>query len=176
MPLLVTAVVVVGLLGALNLILTLGVVKRLREHNTLLSSGAGVAGSGGLEVGEEVGVFTAVDVTGRPLDRRALAEDTFVAFVSPSCASCAEKLPELVAHATAAPGGRDRVLAVVVGDRVEAEAFVAELAPVSRVVVEAPGGELSRAFRATNYPTMLWVAADGQGRIARVKKRSEVPA
>ncbi|WP_229398342.1 hypothetical protein [Micromonospora okii] len=176
MPLLVTAVVAVGLLGALNLILTLGVVKRLREHNTLLSSGAGVAGSGGLEIGEEVGGFSVVDVAGRPVGGRDLMEDTFVAFVSPNCASCAEKLPELVAHAADTPGGRDRVLAVVVGERAEAESFVAELAPVARVVVEQPGGPLSRAFRATNYPTMLWVAADGQGRVVRVKKRSEVPA
>ncbi|MFD0636039.1 hypothetical protein ACFQ9X_35165 [Catenulispora yoronensis] len=41
MSLLGVAVVVVGAIGCLNLLLTFGVVRRLREHTTLLAEGQG---------------------------------------------------------------------------------------------------------------------------------------
>lgn len=163
MPFLIAAVVFVGSLCALNLILTLGVIRRLREHTELLS------GRGGDEpfmaVGEEVGEFATSTTDGEALSRDLLTGDTLVAFFSPDCQPCREKLPKFVEFARAMSGGRDRVLATVVGNADEASAFAAELAPVARVVVEGPGDALNAAFRVRAYPSVLLVAPDEGGRI-----------
>lgn len=94
-----------------------------------------------------------------------LSGDTVVAFFSPSYQPCQAKLPAFVEYAPTVPGGRDQVLAVVVGDEAAAGAFVAELAPVARVVVEPPGGVLAGAFRAPAFPPILRTAPDADGRL-----------
>lgn len=164
MPFLIAAVVLVGLLCTLDLILTLGVIRRLREHTELLSQRPEGGLRPALPVGGEVGEFTTSTVDGETLTRDALREETVVAFFSPGCQPCEEKLPRFVEYARAVPGGRLRVLAAVVGDAGEAGALVAELSPVARVVVEEHDGALSAAFQAKMYPTVLLVAPDGSGR------------
>ncbi|BDM74623.1 hypothetical protein HEK616_81100 (plasmid) [Streptomyces nigrescens] len=169
MSFLIAAVVFVGALCTLDLVLTLGVIKRLREHSERLS---GTSGPGGrfdtldMAVGEEVGEFTTSTVDGERLSRGMLAADTLVAFFAPGCQPCREKMPAFVDHARALPGGRAQVVAVVVGDPAEAAAFVAELSPVARVVVEeGPEDPLSAAFRARSFPTVLRVSPYGDGRV-----------
>ncbi|MET7301346.1 hypothetical protein [Embleya sp. NPDC005575] len=160
---------------ALDLVLTLGVIRRLREHAELLSSGGGSGDPLDMAVGEEVGEFSTSMVDGEPLTRGMLAEETLVAFFSPGCEPCREKLPRFVEHARTLPGGRDRVLAAVVGDAGEAAAFVAELSPFARVVVEAgPDDALGRAFRARSYPTLLRVAPDDAGRLVVTANRVDL--
>ena len=75
MPVVLAALVIVGMLCALNLILTLGVIKRLREHAALLAGGPPT-----IAVGEAIGEFSARTVQGgarwqgagrRGRDRRA---------------------------------------------------------------------------------------------------------
>lgn len=165
MPFLTAAVVLVGALGALNLVLVLGMVKRLREHSALLTGRRG-APSADLEVGTRIGEFETVTEAAEPLTRASLTEagDLLVAFLSPGCAPCVEKLPGFVAHARSLPGGRRRVLAVVVGEPGEAAAFAAPLGPVAQVVVEEPNGALSRAFGVHSYPTLLRIGPDAEGR------------
>ncbi|MEU5427843.1 redoxin domain-containing protein [Streptomyces olivoreticuli] len=167
MPVLIAAVVLVGSLCTLDLLLTLGVIKRLKEHTALLSKMA--AGSPGrppvVPVGQEVGDFTAVAVGGEVLTRESLAGETLVAFFSPSCEPCHEMLPKFVAHARAVSGGRDQVLAVVVGTPDRAEEQVAELAPVARVVVESGSdAKVSDAFGIKGFPTLLEIARNEDGR------------
>ncbi|WP_432142338.1 TlpA disulfide reductase family protein [Streptomyces sp. bgisy084] len=163
MPFLTAAVVLVGALGALNLVLVLGVVKRLREHGALLTGRRG-APSADIEVGTPIAEFETVTEAGEPLTRASLTEDLLVAFLSPGCAPCVAKLPGLVAHARSLPGGRRRVLAVVVGEPGEAAAFAAPLGPVAQVVIEEPNGALSRAFGVHAYPTLLRTGPDAEGR------------
>ncbi|MEU6976916.1 hypothetical protein [Streptomyces sp. NPDC046371] len=167
MPFLITAVVFVGLLCALDLVLTFGVVKRLREHSGLLSA---MEPGPGLGVGESVGGFRTADVDGAPLGPDTLAAATFVAFISPTCGACKEKLPELVRYAHRLREVGEEMLAVVVGNAEEARSFAADLRPVARVAVEGSGGPLGTAFRASSYPTMLWVAPDADGRLVRVAR------
>ncbi|GAA2068517.1 TlpA family protein [Streptomyces albiaxialis] len=169
MPFLIVAVVFVGLLCTLDLVLSLGVIKRLREHTDLLSA---LNGRASLAAGEEVGEFTAVTVDGVAVSRAGLADDTLVGFFSPGCAACKEQLPKFVAYARALPGGRARVLAAVVGDPKRTAAMVAELAPVAQVVSEAPNGEVGSAFRIAAFPVFLTVSARGGG--ARVVSDARV--
>jgi len=86
-----------------------------------------------------------------------------VAFFSPTCQPCREKMPVFVDYARAFPGGRERVLAVVVGDTRDATSFVAALHPVARAVVENPGGTVSSAFNVQAYPTVLMTAPNASG-------------
>jgi thiol-disulfide isomerase/thioredoxin len=162
------AVALVGLLCLLDLVLTLGVVRRLREHAEVL---ANLPGQGGAEppVGAAVGPFAARAVDGERVTQDHLVDQTLVAFFSPGCAPCEELRPAFVRFAAAHPGGRGQVLAVLTApaelDSGEHADAVAELAPVARVVVQEQGDEVvAAAFGVRRYPTLCLV--DANGRIA----------
>jgi len=164
MPLILTAVVIlVGLLCVLDLLLTLGVIKRLREHTELLSAADNAPSA--LAVNSEVADFHVATVDGELLRSEMLDGETLVAFFSPSCGPCQERLPEFVEYARAWPGGRDRTLVVVVGEEAEAVAPVAALSPVARVAVEGPDGALASAFEVNAYPTVLMIAQNETGQL-----------
>jgi thiol-disulfide isomerase/thioredoxin len=161
MYVLTAAVILVGLLCLLSLLLTVGVIKRLRDHTAILAAMRAMAG---IEVGDEVGEFQVVSVDGEPLSRESLGEDSLVAFFAPHCKPCAVAVPEFIRHAEASPGHRGERLAVVVGEPEESAAMAAELRQVARVVVEQPLGALSTAFRTSATPTVLRVGTDRSGR------------
>jgi hypothetical protein len=160
---------VLALICLLNLTLTIGVIRRLREHAGLLrpADELGRAQGGGTPpepvVGKPVGDFSVTTVDGDELDRAKLAESTLVGFFSPGCQPCAELRPAFIEYAVGL--ARDRVIAVInAGSGAEAAADVRALAAVAQVVVERPGAEpLSAAFGVTGYPTLCTV--DGSGRI-----------
>ncbi|WP_039934473.1 TlpA family protein disulfide reductase [Streptomyces viridochromogenes] len=160
MAALASAVVLVGTLCAVDLLLTIGVIKKLREYGPAGRAGAPGRGMTPLRPGEELPAFTAVAVDGAPVSRASLPDGALIAFLSPTCEPCRQKLPELVAYAAAEPGGRDRTLAVVVGEPEECERFVQELSPVTRVVVEPRGGPVCAALRVDAFPTTLRVSSD----------------
>ncbi|QIS18657.1 hypothetical protein [Nocardia terpenica] len=174
MVFLIAAVVLVGAVCALDLLLTLGVVKRLREHTALLAARMPVLGAPNIETGMEIGEFATVTVDGSPLIPESLRTGTLVGFFTPDCRPCQEMLPKFVEYAKAVPGGRDRVLAVVVGNAGEAGDMVADLIPVARVVTEGDGGELTRAFRMVYFPSALTVAPNGNGRLTVTTDRVEL--
>jgi thiol-disulfide isomerase/thioredoxin len=175
MSFLIAAVVLLGVLTALNLFLTIGVVKRLREHTGMLADAANPGTAIG--AGEPVGEFVSSTVDGESLARADLVGDTLVAFFSTTCEPCEEKLPKFVDFARTLHGGRDQALAVVVGDPSLAAWDVADLTPVARVVVEATDGAVSTAFGVRGYPTVLRVGpgADGQLVVTDDKVRLDVP-
>ncbi|CAM5357048.1 TlpA disulfide reductase family protein [Streptomyces pilosus] len=161
-----TAVVTLfGLLSIANLILTLGVVRRLRaqrDGSPPAAKGDPFQGSG-LSVGQRVGGFSAHDTEGRPLTRDSLREGMLVAFLSPGCLPCEELLPSVVESARAA--GPGRVLAAVVlneDDGARPDAFVAALSPVATVVVTRLDGELARAFDIQGMPTGVRMGREGR--------------
>jgi AhpC/TSA family protein len=161
---LVAAVVLVGLLCLLDLLLTVGVIQRLRQHTELLNKlQAGAAGGPAPEVmlpaGSEVGEFAATTTDGDPVSRELLAGRTLVGFFSPGCQPCKEKLPGFVAAAPGVAGGRQQVLAVVVGGQEEDAEVTARLTPVARVVVEPPDGPVAGAFGATGFPAFALLDA-----------------
>ena len=171
MQALVAAVVLVGVLGVLNLLFTFGVVRRLREHSELITQGAGGTAPGGagapsLAVGTQVGDFTGVTRDGDRVSREQLTGETVVAFLTPGCAPCAERLPGLVDLTAGWPGGRSRTLVVVVaGDAGAAGEYVEALVATTRVVLESPGGALATAFGVQGYP--VFGVVDGSGVVLR---------
>ncbi|MFG1656826.1 hypothetical protein ACGFIY_09895 [Micromonospora chersina] len=169
MPYLIAALLLVGALGALNLLLALGVIRRLREHTKLLDAlyeyvgATRTVGPGtdarGPSAGDVVGDFTATTVDGLPVARDLLAGPTVVAFLSPDCRGCREQLPELLAWARGQD--RQRVLAVVNGRSGDPAELVAALDPVAQVVVETARTPVADAFRVQAYPLFCVLGEGG---------------
>ncbi|MEE6262238.1 TlpA family protein disulfide reductase [Plantactinospora sonchi] len=163
MTYLTAAVVLVGLLAAANLLFTFGVVRRLREQTAEMARlrGRGPAPEDGtdiaLPVGAAVAPFAATDVDGRAVDLTTLGARPFVAFLSPNCGPCKERLPGFLEFAAARPGGRGEILAVAVGQPDETADLVAQLAEVATVVREPDQGPVQKAFGVTGYPAFILV-------------------
>ncbi|WP_432142165.1 TlpA family protein disulfide reductase [Streptomyces sp. bgisy084] len=168
MDYLIASVVLIGLLCVLNLVLTYGIVRRLREP---------VAGAGGktLEVprsvlgaGATVGSFSAIDTEGSSLTRDDLSEGQWVIFMSPGCPACEELLPLVTERAR--EYGPERVLAVVVRDAGKenvgegdgVRAYLERLAPVARVTTCDLGDELTAAFALTGVPAYAEMGRGGR--------------
>ncbi|PBC86933.1 AhpC/TSA family protein [Streptomyces sp. KS_16] len=162
MPFLIPALVLVGALCVLDLILTLGVVKRLRDHTALLANTSAVD-TYTINVGEHVGEFTSSSVDGEEVTHQLPEEDTLVAFFSPTCGPCKDKLPKFVEHVERRGIARERVLVAIVGDAEESRGFIEQLSPVARVVSERSDGLLTAAFKVKAFPTVLTVSPDGVG-------------
>lgn len=160
---LVVVTVVLGAIGLANLVLTLGVVRRMRAQNELMRmSIEGVANPAPimLEAGAQVGSFRAATTAGDAVGSNDLRGQTLVGFLSSSCPACAESLPSFLDRARLTPGGRDRVLAVVVGAEDTTAELRERLAPVARVVVEHREGPVSSAFGVSGFPAFALVADD----------------
>jgi hypothetical protein len=150
MPYLVAAVVLLGVACLLNMLLTMGILRRMRAD-----AGRPAAAALPFELGpgSPIGEFTAVTTDGEPVDHDALTG--LVAFLSADCPSCHDLLPGLVERARRLH--RDDVLVVVGGNDPET---VRALSPVARVVAaEADGGPVARAFRNTWTPALYLVDA-----------------
>lgn len=161
------ATALVGVLAAVNLLFTFGVIRRLREHTAelakLRSGGAGRDDSAvALPAGSRIGDFLAESVDGHPVTLDSLGSRPLVGFFSPSCSPCKERLPGFVAHAASRPGGRDGILAVIAGSPDEAAALLEQLRPVATVVVEPDRGPVQQAFAVDGFPA--FVLAEG-GRV-----------
>lgn len=160
-------VLTVGLLCLLNLLLTFGVIRRLRQHTEHLNRLAPADSPPGIGVGDAVGDFETTTTTGEPLSRAALTGQTLVGFFSPGCQPCATQLPHFIDRARELPGGRAQALAVVVAGTEGGQDYVERLAPVARVVTEGVDGALQAAFQVTGFP-MLYLVDDGTVRAAGV--------
>ena len=156
MVILSVAVVVIGAMCLLNLVLTFGVIRRLREHTELLNQRVAerdaAPGPIMLEPGATVGDFSVTTIDGVAVSRADLTGHRLVGFFSPTCSACAENMPKYVAHAQTHPGGREAVLSVVVGSEAETAEMTRQLEGVSTVVRDEEQGEISRAFAIDGYP------------------------
>lgn len=160
MAYLTAAVVLVGVLCVLDLLLTFGVVRRLREHTTQL---AGLAG-GGLSMpatiaaaGERIGEFSAATVDGAAVNSSAIQPGTVVVFLSPGCGACEEQLPEVLAWAG---GARSRPLLAVAVGAVPEDEVVTTLRAVAPVVAAEHDSEIVRAFAVAGFPAYAVVGPD----------------
>ncbi|WP_404954756.1 TlpA family protein disulfide reductase [Streptomyces sp. 147326] len=173
MYVLTAAVVLLSALCLLNLLLTVGVVKRLREHTEIL---APIRQQAGIRTGDEVADFQAVTVDGRPLDRACLADDSVVAFFAPDCQPCKAVLPDFIRLAEADEHGRDRRIAVVIGTAEASQDLVALLSPLAHVVVEEPLGPVGTAFRTSGTPTVLRIGTAGGRTVVTSDRVLAMPA
>jgi thiol-disulfide isomerase/thioredoxin len=163
------AVLVLAVLCLVNLLLLAVLARRVRAlgddvrarpalHTPAVSEGV-------LPRGAVVPPFTAGDVDGMPVDRDGLTGPTLVFFLAPGCAPCEDLLPSLVDRARTHPGGRERVLAVVVARGAEeAQRYLTELAGVARVVIEVSGGPrpVVTAFATRAFPAVYLLDAGAQ--------------
>ncbi|MEV5599266.1 hypothetical protein [Streptomyces sp. NPDC052496] len=166
MPFVIATVALIGVLCVLDLLLTVGVIKRLREHTDLLSNGG--RGRLSLGPGEQVGEFAVTTVDGERLAHDMIDTETVVAFFSPACGPCKEKLPRFVEYARTVPGGRGRVLAAVTADREDAAAaapLLTALAPVARVLAGEEAEAVAEACRVQGFPVILKVNRSTDGRL-----------
>ncbi|MEO3925052.1 hypothetical protein ABGB07_14470 [Micromonosporaceae bacterium B7E4] len=141
------AVVLVGALCVVDLLLTFGIMRRLRDDSAsrLRQNDPGLAASMA-PVGTTI-AGTAIGWGGT----------TLVGFFMPGCGPCDKQLPEFVASARK----WDRVLAVVLDPAGDGAKYVRELEQVAQVVVEdSSDGALLRAFAVEGYP-IFCVVRDG---------------
>lgn len=171
----VAGLIVVFVLCAFDLVLTLGVVRRLREHTELLGKvSIRESSQETLPVGATVAPFNAITVDGQPISREMLETPTVVGLVSASCDSCQEQLPRFLEYAAAMPRGRAQVLAIVVGSGRDADETARRLASVARVVMEEPFGRVAAAFGATLFPA-AYVIEEGYVVAASAKQLDALP-
>ncbi|WP_439679703.1 peroxiredoxin family protein [Embleya sp. MST-111070] len=174
MPYLVAAVVLLALITAVNLLLTLGVIRRLREPSSPAHGGHAPSDppEHGLPLGAQPEVFTATTTEGEQVSD----SDVYgmVGFFSAQCEPCHTLAPRFAEQARVM--GRERVIAVIAGDDPELAAI---LAPVARVIREDYDGAVQAAFHNSWTPSVYLLGRDRRvvasgGRMADLF--SEAPA
>jgi len=176
MPFLTAAVVLVGVLCLINLLVSYGVIRRLREHAALLASRNGVVDDSMAPVGSTVAGFAAIASDGTAVDPTSFAVPTLVGFFAPGCPACEELLPAFLAiHATGVDAdGRkvQRVLAVVTEGQTAPD-YAARLSGSVPVVGGEQAQRMAAAFGVRGYPCVCVV--DPGGVIAAVGTRLVSP-
>jgi hypothetical protein len=160
MAVLTAAVIVIGILCLTDLLLTFGVIRRLREQSAI-HGGASAAelSVSGLDAGETPGQFAGVSTSGEQVT--GPAGFRLVAFFSSWCSVCPKRVPVFVDYIQANQVGHDSVLAVVTGSDAEPVPYLGRLAEVAQVCVEPDDGDLAMAFKVTGYPAFCLLDADG---------------
>lgn len=153
------AVFLIVLLLFLNLLLTRGVIRRLREHDRRLDIAESGAPLGEPEptVGAPVPMFTATTTDHGKVSHGAFADGrTFVGFFSTSCQPCLRQLRQF-ADLVGSSGQDDALF--VINDDGEApetlEALLDEAEGAGRVILEAQLGPTTTAFGVHRMPTLL---------------------
>jgi thiol-disulfide isomerase/thioredoxin len=146
--------------GIFNLLLTFGVIRRLKEHTRLLDqqlAGGSHMTAMILPAGSQVDEFTAVAIDGGDVTLADLGDEALIGFFSPTCGPCKAQLPVFM---ETAGGLREsvRVVAVVLNGETGSEEMAERLSPVARVVSESHDGPIVSAFRVTAFPSFAYVA------------------
>jgi hypothetical protein len=151
MTLLAAAVIFVGCLCLLDLLLTFGVLRRLREHAALLAAGPADQAPG-LAPGERPAPFVAVSATGQAISGPSGLR--MAAFFSTSCSVCPAAVAPFLRYLRSAGLSPDQVLAVIASET-EATDYLADLAGAACACVEPQGGSLGNAFQINAFPSFF---------------------
>ncbi|WP_433205956.1 TlpA disulfide reductase family protein [Dactylosporangium sp. CS-047395] len=154
---LLVAVVLLAALTVFNLIVVLGVVRRLRSYEERLGGLAEPAPVLSTHLGARVADFTASTVDDRPVSRAALSGTTLFGFFSPDCPACHERLGDFRATAARHPGD---AYAVVVRDGGDLPTVLTALAGTP-VILEDPEGPVATAFGVRGFPAFVLVDDEG---------------
>jgi hypothetical protein len=150
MPILIATVVSVALLGLLNLMLTLAVIRRLRVHTTQLAAlTRGSPDLALLPAGTPLPALPGPDPAGLRL----------IAFLSTTCDVCHEQVPDLTRFLAAHGIARSAALVVVVGavDDPAGQRLANPVDAVATVVREPSDGPVTSAFGVHLFPTFYLV-------------------
>ncbi|MFI5910976.1 TlpA disulfide reductase family protein [Dactylosporangium sp. NPDC051541] len=153
--------VLVGAVSLLNLVLLMGILRRMRQGEAAAAPRGPQSPPALVEAGSMPDAFATVTDEGEPVDRETVAGG-LVGFFTPTCSACHERMPDFLAYAARNGFGRDRVFAVVVGKPDEVTAMRAELAPVARIVQEPHGGAaMYKAFGVYGLPAYALLDHNG---------------
>jgi thiol-disulfide isomerase/thioredoxin len=160
MPYLTAAVILLALLSVGHMLITLGLVRRIRTMASETASTPATPPT--LAIGAVPADFAATSDEGRVFDRTALAGDrSLVGFFSVTCEPCKENAPRFAEYANAF--GPGRVLAVIQDDDgAQAREFRQRYLPGVDTAVEGTNGPLARAFSVEAFPTMYILDAEGR--------------
>ena len=158
---LIGANLVLGTLTVLNLVLTVGVVQRLRVHTETLTQMGGEMPT--LRPGEPIGPFDAVSVKDEAISDLMIDAESIIGFFSPGCGPCKERLPDFREFTYEMSSVQQHSIAVVVGSEDESADLVAAIGEDSIVVLEDDGGSLTSACQVKAFPTFLVVDRDAEG-------------
>jgi cytochrome oxidase Cu insertion factor (SCO1/SenC/PrrC family) len=160
MPVLVAAVAVVGVLCVLDLLLTFGVIRRLREHTELITRiSAPDVPVISLTTGESPSAFSAITMNGTPVTGPAGLRT--VAFLSTTCSVCPGRVAPFMQYLIDHRIGKQDVLAVVVGLDDDRPSYTDQLAKVAQVSPARHNDELTKAFKVVGYPAFCLLGTDG---------------
>lgn len=151
MALLETGFALLAMLVLLNLLLTLGVIRRLREQ----ASEADEERPPLPEVGTRVRDFTVTSLAGEPFTADHLTSGSrLVGFFSPLCKPCHRLKDELLARPPS-----ERMFAFVVGDRTDpqAETLAVALSAITEVAMVPIGDRIHEAFDVQGFPALVRV-------------------
>jgi hypothetical protein len=154
------------LLCLVNLLLMLGIVRRLRDHESRIQEMSMQRGPDWHpidpipSVGESIEEFTAETVDGAAIDHRSVFGATAV-FLDANCDSCHDRIPEIAQWAKG--GERARIFAFVNGQDEEKAEIIAALNPVTQVVSDTFQLHVTKSFRVRKFPAYL--ALDNRGTI-----------
>ncbi|GGN75975.1 TlpA family protein [Actinoplanes lobatus] len=145
--------VVVGVVAVLNLILTVGVIRRLKDHEqrfTELSADDG-ASNAQPSVGTAVPEFTAATTTGGKVTAADLRDGGLIGFFSVGCPPCAEQLPDFTRFLRA----MDDTPALIVIEAPSPADAAAFLEVTGDLPVVLDGGDgLCKTFEVNRFPSM----------------------
>ncbi len=162
MELIGAAVIIVGLFSLANLLLAIGIIRRLREHSELIGRGSfGVPEVRVLKLaaGSAPAAFTATTADGRQLT--SASGFTLVAFFSTTCPSCPAAVGPFTRLVADQQLSSSRVLAVIAGSRAEPPAYLDDLTAVATPLFEVLGGPVQQAFGVTGYPAICLLDESG---------------
>ncbi|WP_067138358.1 TlpA family protein disulfide reductase [Microtetraspora malaysiensis] len=153
MPYLIASHILIGGLCLIELLLIIGMIRRLRQHTEQLRQVSNpVLGIG---LGETPAEFQAETVSGERLNRESV-RDAVVGFLSPTCEPCMSALPDFVSYA--AEAGNAVAVVIAVEDE-DCGDIVAELEPVAKVVVAQREASMPLAFKVKGTPTFVAMKA-----------------
>ncbi|HEV2373824.1 MAG TPA: hypothetical protein VGS19_16835 [Streptosporangiaceae bacterium] len=160
MPVLITAVVAVGILCCVDLLLTFGVVRRLREHTELLAARGGANDIVvGLVAGQAPAGFSARTANGEYVSGPAGLR--LVAFFSPTCPACPERVPAFTEYLASHHISPRDVLAVIEDGASEPPPYLGQLMAVAQVCAGQDSQAVTDAFEVSGYPAFCLLDAEG---------------
>ncbi|GAA3716550.1 hypothetical protein GCM10022224_097710 [Nonomuraea antimicrobica] len=172
MEYLVAGLVLVAALTALNLVLTLAVVRRWRARVSTSpaahphrhdSASLGGEPQLGIAPGDRMPGFSAITTDGATVTNDELAgRRALIAFLTLDCASCDDSVPEFGEHARRVRDAGGQVLATVVGVDAAGSELAARLVGVADYVVpELLDAPVGAAFGVRFYPGFAHYGPDG---------------
>jgi hypothetical protein len=163
MLVLVAAVIVVGALCLLDLVLTFGVIRRLREHTELLLRERHAPAERpviSLATGEAPAPFTAMTADGTAVAGPSGLRLT--GFFAAWCSSCPESVAPFIEYVQANRLAKEDVLTVLLTDDNGPPSYIGRLAEVAQVSVQSDADNLvNKAFAVSGFPAFCLLDADG---------------